>query len=241
MCRREYDIRRVGYRARPETAWYVDGHYDESPLHRPHSAYVPKLNPGIALIVRFRLGAFATAEQLLSWGKLTPEWSNRCPCCRERTTEDIPHILLECRRWEPHRDKFLLPLLTGVWEIQDQLTLSRNQRASLLLGGSVGDSRLPAWMPPCPGRVRDGPEDPSENSRASAALSETSSESSSLLDIAEHPSLDTLLLPETGCLQVASFLLLVVRARSLHLGTIAGWPVNQADRSFSAPGQRPAG
>jgi hypothetical protein len=243
ICCREYEIRRVGYRARPETAWYVNGQYDESPLHRPHSAYVPKLNPGIALIVRFRLGAFATTDQLLSWSKLPPEWNNRCPCCRARTTKDIPHILLECRRWEPHRDKYLQSLLEDVYELEldpDQI-LCRTQQATLLLGGSVADLRLPHWMPPCTSHDRDASETSSVARSSAADLSKTSSEASSLLDIAEHPSLGSLLLPETGCLRVASFLLLVVRARSLHLGTIPDWPVSHVDRSFSAPGQRPAG
>jgi hypothetical protein len=79
----------------------------------------------------------------------------------------------------------------------------------------------------------------------SNALSEihvkTLSKASSYLDIAEHPSLASLQLAETGCLWMASFLLLVVRARSLHLETIPDWPVSQVNRSFCAPGQCPAG
>jgi exonuclease III len=243
ICHREFEIRRVGYRKRPETDWYVQGQYDQSPLHRPHTAYVPRLNPGIALIVRFRLGAFPTAEQLLSWGKLPPEWSDRCPCCRARTTEDIPHILLECRRWEPHRDKYLQTLLNDSAELDmdPELTLCRNKRASLLLGGSIGDLRLPHWMPTCTRRDDAASDASSASTSSTTDLSETSSEASSYLDIAEHPTLGTLSTPATGCLQVASFLLLVVRARSLHLGTIPDWPVSHVDRSFSAPGQRPAG
>jgi hypothetical protein len=193
--------------------------------------------------VRFRLGAFPTAEQLLSWGKLPPKWSDRCPCCRAWTTKDIPHIRLECRRWEPHRDKYLQTLLNDSAELDmdPELTLCRNKRASLLLGGSIGDLRLPHWMPTCTRRDDAASDASSASTSSTTDLSETSSEASSYLDIAEHPTLGTLSTPATGCLQVASFLLLVVRARSLHLGTIPDWPVSHVDRSFSAPGQRPAG
>jgi hypothetical protein len=67
---REESIRLHGYRKRPETNWYMTGDYTESPLCRPQWAYSPRLNPGIALIIRLRMGALATTALLIEWEKL---------------------------------------------------------------------------------------------------------------------------------------------------------------------------
>jgi hypothetical protein len=239
IAKREYSIRLTGYRSRPETTWYSDGDYRKTPLTRPNVAYCPVLNPGIALLIRARMGAIATVEVLLRMEKLSPmAWEGRCPCCRATITEDIPHILLECPRYDPQRRKYLSALLRQITEIDPDDQLDRRQKSFMLLGGSVDDLCLPKWLPPTTKK-----DDPSveDSSVGSADLSETSSTRSSLLDVEAHPTLGTLSSPETGCLQVASFITLVARARNSLLRRVADWPVSQDAHAFSAPDQRPNG
>ena len=238
ITQREYTLRLTGHRKRIETDWYSDGEYGLTPLHRPSVAYSPVSNPGIALLIRARMGAIATVEVLLSMEKLPMGWNGRCPCCGAAVTEDIPHILLECSRYEPQRDKFLSAMLSQLAEVDPDDTFDRRQKSFMLLGGSVEDSCLPAWLPPS---TKKDDLSVDELSIGSADLSASSSDRSSILDVAERPTLETLLTPETGCLQVASFLLLVVRARNSYLRTVPDWPVGQDGQAFSAPGQRPNG
>jgi hypothetical protein len=238
ITQREYTLRLTGHRKRPATDWYSDGEYGQSPLYRPSTAYSPVLNPGIALLIRARMGAIATVEVLLRMEKLPMGWSGRCPCCRAATTEDIPHILLECSRYATHRDQFLAAMLCQLVEEDPDDQLDRRQKSFMLLGGSVGDSCLPEWLPPS--TTKDNLSE-DKLSVGSADLSESSSDRSSLRDDEEQPTLGNLLPPRSGCLQAASFLLLVVRARNSYLRTVPDWPVSQDGQAFSAPGQRPDG
>jgi hypothetical protein len=201
-------------------------------------AYTPVLNPGFALLIRVRMGAIATVEVLLRMEKLPMVWNGRCPCCRAMVTEDIPHILLECSRYEHQREKFLSAMLCQLAEADPDDLFNRRQKSFMLLGGSVNGSCLPHWTPPLTTKDDLSVE---ELLVGSADLSDSSSDRSSLLDVEEHPTVETLLTPETGCLKVASFLLLVVRARNSYLRTVPDWPVSQEGQAFSAPGQRPNG
>ena len=126
------------------------GDHTGSPLCRPQWVYSPILNPGIALIIRMRMGAFATTAKLIAWARLpAAEWSNHCPCCRATThTEDIPHILLECAYWEAYRTNFLAAMLLQITVVDPEASLDRCQKSVLLLGGSVNDVCLPRWSPP---------------------------------------------------------------------------------------------
>jgi hypothetical protein len=129
-------------------------------------------------------------------------------------------------------------MLRQLAEVDPDEALDRRQKSFMLLGGSVSDLCLPAWMPPTTKK-----DDPSieELSVGSADLSETSSNRSSLLDVEAHPTLGNLSLPETYCFQAASFLTLVVRARNSILRHVEDWPVSHESHAFSAPGQRPNG
>jgi hypothetical protein len=215
ITRREYNLRLTGHRKRPETDWYSAGEYSFRPLHRPSVAYNPVSNPGLALLIRARMGAIATVEVLLRMEKLPMGWNGRCPCCRAPITEDIPHILLECVRYTHERRKFLSAMLSQLAEVDPDASFDRRQQSFMLLGGNVNDLSLPAWLPPSTKK-----DDPSvdELSVGSADLSESSSDRSSLQDDEAQPTLENLLTPETGCLQVAAFLLLVVRARTRTSG-----------------------
>jgi hypothetical protein len=129
-------------------------------------------------------------------------------------------------------------MLSQLAEVDPDASFDRRQQSFMLLGGNVNDLSLPAWLPPSTKK-----DDPSvdELSVGSADLSESSSDRSSLQDDEAQPTLENLLTPETGCLQVAAFLLLVVRARNSYLRTVPDWPVSQDGQAFSAPGQRPNG
>jgi hypothetical protein len=238
IAQREYSIRQTGYRSRPETTWYSDGEYQKTPLTRPNVAYSPVLNLGIALLIRARMGAITTVEVLLHMEKLPMGWVGRCPCCRAAIMEDIQHILLECSRFDPQRGKFLSAMRRQLATVDPGGVFDRRQKSFMLLGGSVNGSCLPNWLPPSTTK-----DDPSveESSVGSADLSETSSDRSSILDVEVQPTLGNLSLPETGCLQAASFLTLVARARNSLLRHVEDWPVSQDSLAFSAPGQRPNG
>ena len=238
ITQREHTLRLTGHRKRKETDWYSDGEYGLKPLHRPSVAYNPVSNPGIALLIRARMGTIATVEVLLSMEKLPMGWDGRCPCCSSTITEDIPHILLECSRFEPQRRNFLSVMLCQLAEVDPDDLFDRHQKSFMLLGGSVDDLCLPAWLPPSTTKDDLSVD---ELSVGSADLSASSSDRSSILDTEEQPTLGNLLTPETGCLQAASFLLLVVRARNSFLRTVPDWPVSQDGQAFSAPGQRPNG
>jgi hypothetical protein len=238
ITKREHSLRLTGHRKRAATNWYSDGEYSLTPLHRPNVAYNPVLNPGLALLIRARMGAIATAAVLLHMEKLPMEWHGRCPCCMVTVTEDIPHILLECARYAQPREKFLTAMLAQLAEVDPDGTFDRRQKTFMLLGGRVNGLCLPDWLPPS-----TQTDDPSieEASVGSADLSASSSERSSLRDDEVQPTLGNLPLLESGCLRVASFLILLVRARNSYLGTVPDWPVSQDGQAFSAPGQRPNG
>jgi hypothetical protein len=239
ITQREHTLRLTGHRSRPEMTWYSDGDYRKTSLIRPQVAYSHVLNPGIALLIRFRMGAIATVEVLLRMEKLPIAWEGRCPCCGAAITEDIPHILLECLRFEPQREKYLSAMLQQLAVVDPGDQFDRRQQSFMLLGGSINDSCLPAWLPPSTKKDDSSVE---ESSVGSADLSESSSDRSSLLDVEAQPTMDNLSIPETGCLQAASFLTLVVRARNSLLRHVQDWPVSHdSSHAFSAPGQRPNG
>jgi len=196
ITQREHSLRLMDHRKRPETNWYSDGGYSLTPLYRQSVAYNPVLNPGIALLIRARMGTIATVEVLLSMEKLPMEWNGRCPCYRVAIMEDIPHILLECSRYEQHREKILLAMLRQLAEVNPDKVLDCHQKSFILLGGSMDNLSLPAWLPPTTKK-----DDPlvDKLSVGSANLSKSSSDRSSLLEDEEQPTLGNLLPPETGC------------------------------------------
>jgi hypothetical protein len=129
----------------------------------------------------------------------------------------------------------MLQQLATLYPVQ---LLDRRQQSFMLLGGSVNDLCLPAWVSPATTKDDLSIE---ELSIGSANLSETSSTPSSLLDVEKHPALGNLSPPKTSCLQAAVFLTLVARDRNLILRSVDDWPVSHESHAFSAPDQRPNG
>jgi hypothetical protein len=147
---REFGIRdENGYRAWPETQEYTGIAYGNTPLVRARVPYDPALVTGLTWISRFRTKTVAMGAQMLAWGKLTPYWQTRCPCCLLRWQEDAAHIFLECSRWQPHRQKYLSSMFRQIALLTPPEEFTRTDRLALLLGGSPQDLSLPDWLPPC--------------------------------------------------------------------------------------------
>ena len=263
IVRRETQIRTEGYRNRPEVLEYHTCDYH--PLVRARIPYDPTLVTGVTWIVKFRIGAVATAAQLQKWDKLPLQYQQRCPCCNAPVLEDIDHILLDCRRWHTLRGKYLLAILrTIVYEddleppkedpppegpapvpdpafpLPPRRRLSRRERSILLLGGSISTlARLQRWLPP-----RTDPYESDSESEDDSVVTDTlsirsadgSSSEDSLLDPA------TPLPQQCGAFRVAAYLSVVMRLRQAHLGSLPSWPKKPTlDAPFRAPGERPGG
>jgi hypothetical protein len=146
---RDFGIRdENGYRAPPETQEYTRATYGNTPLVRARVPYDPALVTGLTWISRFCTKTVATGAQMLTWGKLTPYWQIRCPCCLARRQEDAAHIFLECSWWQPHRQKYLSPMFRQIALLTPPEEFTRTDRLALLLVGSPQDLSLPDWLPP---------------------------------------------------------------------------------------------
>jgi hypothetical protein len=237
---REFGIRdEHGYRARPETQEYTRVAYDNTPLVRARVPYDPALVTGLTWISRFWTKTVATGAQMLAWGKLTPYWQARCPCCPLRRQEDAAHIFLECSRWNTHRQKYLSSMLRQIALLTPPEEFTRSDRLALLLGGSPQDLSLPVWLPP---RTNPYASDAESDDDTSSELS-SSDDSSRSLDhsvVAGHR-LEGTPVPEVGSFKVAAFLTLIMRLRQRHLGEHNHWPQFSDTPPIRTPGQRPAG
>ena len=239
---REFGIRDVdGYRARAETREYTRMDYEDKPLVRARVPYEPSLVTGLTWISRFRIKTVATTAQMFAWGKMTPYWTTRCPCCNSSSTqEDAAHIFLECSRWHTHRQKYLRPLIRQIAKLAPPVRFTRTDRLALLLGGTTQKLSLPVWLPPRPNPYESDPESADDSSSELSSSSDTSSRLSDHSVVGGTRLADTPV-PEVGCFKVAAFLTLVMRLRQRHLGEHPHWPQNSELPPIRTPGQRPAG
>jgi hypothetical protein len=240
---RELSIRDVdGYRARPETREYTRLQYVLKPLVKARIPYDPALVTGLSWISRFRTKTVATTAQMFAWGKLTPYWTTRCPCCPlDQHIEDPYHIFFECSRWHTHRQKFLSPMIRQIAKLAPPVPFTRIDKAALLLGGRTQDLSLPGWLPP---RTDPYESDDESDDDTSSELSATSSSSrSSDHSIVGGTRLEDTPVPLCGSFKVAAFLTLVMRLRQRHLGEHPRWPQTAFCEMppIRTPGQRPAG
>jgi exonuclease III len=240
MMIREFGIRDAdGYRARPETREYKRANYTRTSLIRARVPFSPAFVTGLTWISRFRTKTVATAARMLGWGRLTPYWNTRCPCCSAGQLEDEAHILLECSRWHPHRQKYLRPMLRQIGLLSaEQGAFTRNDRLALLLGGSPQARPLPEWLPP---RTDPYESDKDSEDDSSSELSSSDSSRSSDHSVVVGLRLEDTPVPENGSFQVAAFLTLVMRLRQRHLGEHPHWPQYSETPPIRTPGQRPAG
>lgn len=68
----------------------------------------PKATRGIRWLCKMRVNAFWTATHFQRIGWLGDQYLRKCPFCRVRDTEEtLEHLLMECRRWNVTRTKYL--------------------------------------------------------------------------------------------------------------------------------------
>jgi len=239
---REFAIRDAeGYRARAETREYTSRAYELQPLVRARVPYDPTLVTGLTWISRFRTKTVATTAQMFAWGKLTPYWTTRCPCCNSNEhIEDAAHLFLECSRWHQHRQRYLSPILRQIAKLPSAARFTRSDRLAFLLGGTTRELSLPVWLPPRTTPYESDSESDDDDSSELSSSSESSTRSSDHSAVGGTRWVDTPV-PENGSLKAAAFLTLVMRLRQRHLGEHPHWPAGSELPPIRTPGQRPAG
>jgi hypothetical protein len=240
---REFDIRdKDGYRARPETQEYTKMEYELKPLVRARVPYDPALVTGLTWISRFRIKTVATTAQMFAWGKLTPYWTTRCPCCNaHERQEDAAHIFLECSRWHTHRQKYLSPLVRQIAALAPPVPFTRADRLALLLGGTTQALSLPDWLPTRTDPYESDTESDDDTSSELSSDSDSESTRSSDHSAVGGNRLGDAPVPDASSFKVAAFLTLVMRLRQRHLGEHPHWPQYSESPPIRTPGQRPAG
>jgi formate dehydrogenase maturation protein FdhE len=76
------------------------------------STMAVRLAYGVQVMIAMRIGSFRTARHLARRGVYVQEYLTCCPGCGARVSEDVPHVLVTCRRWEGRRAE--LDRLTGI-------------------------------------------------------------------------------------------------------------------------------
>jgi hypothetical protein len=110
------------------------------------TSWIPYFGNGLVLISIFRgEGYWVISKLFRSNPEIRRRWKNKCPFCNIAEPEDITHILLKCSAWNEERQKFLAPLLVECRQIIGPDRYVCSDVIKLLLGGCVGNSRLPNW------------------------------------------------------------------------------------------------
>ena len=108
--------------------------------------WIPFFGNGLVLISTFRgEGYWVISKMFRSDPEIRRRWKNKCPFCNSPEPEDIPHILLNCSAWNEERQKYLAPLLEECRKIMGPNGYVNSDVIKLLLGGCVGNCRLPNW------------------------------------------------------------------------------------------------
>ena len=189
-------------------------------------------------VVRFRIGAVATATRLAERGRLPAAQGAKCPFCSKNQPECIYHMVFECSRWGSLRNKYIADVITQAGEVRDRIVsdpkmpvMARSNANSvhlnLVLGGAYSGCGLTRWMPPRPGPK--GEDESSVNSSSTMMAIDPDDEASED---------DVSLAGETDddmCYTVGSFL-----AKMMALW---GRPLQPLiiEASASTSGQRPTG
>jgi len=132
------------FRAQTES-WIHYELYDlastRSELHRLQRGGWCGSHWSVSAAVTMRLGAFDTARMLATRGALPDRFRWECPFCADGRPrgEDLPHLIVECERWQSQRHHWLVP----VWEaagVADWLDDSGRalDLTYIVLGGAVG-------------------------------------------------------------------------------------------------------
>jgi exonuclease III len=90
---------------------------------------------GFVWLTRMRTGALWTGIRAAKAGLIEPRWARKCPSCKENCQEDIPHILLECKKFSDEIKGYIQPIMDKL--VEQSPALSREELATLIIGGQV--------------------------------------------------------------------------------------------------------
>ena len=69
---------------------------------------------GMSMLIRLRTGTFLFTNQMVRLQLLPSRFKNRCVCCDEAVTENVQHLLIECRAFDDLRARYLTPVISRV-------------------------------------------------------------------------------------------------------------------------------
>ncbi len=201
---------------------YMLARYERNQLVSARIGCYPELSHGLMRLAQCRLDGIWWSERLARHGFISSRYTRLCPCCQMLEPENLVHVLLRCRRWNAFRDQYLVELITSV------SGLAPDQKVLTLLGGEVY-LKMKDWLY-C-NRSEPSPDE-------YVAMGGDSDDDEE--DPTAERCFDAELVLKWGCLRVASFLSMVIRARAPIIRSLRG-PLGFQGGHTSAAGQRPMG
>jgi hypothetical protein len=175
ITRREEKNRLKYYHDHKEkTRLYLAMGFDEKRSLTKGRVYCqPRDNPGVAAVLRCRIGAIQMAPELVAAGVIRPRYKLVCPCCKRHEKEDLYHMIFECRAFRRQRRKFIKGAIRATRGLRRALQRRPELRGSInlgskeislswILGGIHGKLGARDFFPPHPSLV-DANEDPNED------------------------------------------------------------------------------
>ena len=158
-----------------ETARYLAmGFEDKRSLTKGKVFVQPRDNPGLAALLRCRIGAVQMAPALVEAKVIRPMYKLVCPCCkRGGEKEDLYHMIFRCRAFRRQRRKFIRGAIKATRGLERALQRRQELRGSInlgskeislswILGGIHGKLGMRDFFPPRP-TLAEANEDPNED------------------------------------------------------------------------------
>lgn len=178
---------------------YMEGQFVDTSLSRIGFSWVSIAGSSMVHLLRARVGAFVTDVRATHFAD--SDVDGVCRFCESGEKESLPHVLVQCPRWDPLRRGLLYSLLREGVELlhahDPAIRASSVHLATLLLGGAVSGVRLTSWdrLPPGAALVDDA---------MSVASDDLSVVSSATAESQNGP--QQFLFQKQGCYAVARFL-----------------------------------
>ena len=248
IVRREVKIRlKEGRRNTNATREYLEGEpFKCSPLCKSKIGARPLEVQFLKWIIRFRIGAVATAPILASCNRLTRARGLSCPFC-SGDEETRYHMVFECPAWGALREKYIEDIVAQANNIADLAVLDpkipesvRGNRQlvclNLVLGGAYSkQGRIKGWMPPTPEIPTDEDEEASIGSSSTLTAVDPDDDNSISIDLDEVEVERTSGEGDPLCFKVGSFLAQLMALRGQRLQSLF------REAAVSATGRRPNG
>ena len=248
IVQREVNIRlKDGRRNANVTRGYMDGYpFKNSSLCKSKIGARPLEVQLLKWIIRFRIGAVATAPILARCNKLTGRRGHSCPFC-SGDAETRYHMVFECSAWESLRREYMVDIITQANNIADVVVLDPKMPErirgnkhiiclNLVLGGAYSmQGRIDGWMPPTPDLPTDDDEGASLGSSSTLTAVDPDDEDSISIDLGEVDGDRTS--GERGplCFKVGTFLAQLMALRGQRLQSLF------REAAVSTTGPRPNG